>query len=489
MAVVLVIYHRALGGQWRSTYDSHLYSFKRYSKHTLFYYNTARLVVPNYIKSLKPDLVIFHYTFLAVPRWDPEQAKLQIERISFIRDLICSKALIPHDEQLNSAILCSLSRDFGVTHIFTPAGPPEWSQIYNGLDFSKVTFCNVLTGYIDEIAVQKVEKRSRRLNDRPIDIGYRSWDAPPWHGRHGQLKRKIGVAVKDSASNYTLKLDISSDYKDAFFGDAWFDFLLKCKYVLGVEGGSSLFDRDGSIACRTRIYLDTHSQPTFEEVEAAIFPCLDGNFAYRPLGPRHLEAVVTRTCQVLMEGNYGGVLVPGKHYIELKRDFSNLNEVLEIVKEDKLRSDMVERAYQDIVVSGKWSYSSFANLVFAKALAKTEWNSIKKQDIPLFLTQVWNYMDDNYYLNLFYHFACRLWQRPRLYLWKVLKKLIPSYIRRFIADALISLLGEERTWYFFDRIRSYLHRIRGKPFKDRYGMPTTYQAKKAKEDLARWRGI
>ena len=48
--------------------------------------------------------------------------------------------------------------------------------------------------------------------------------------------------------------------------------------------------------------------------------------------PRHFEAIITKTCQVLLEGHYKGVLVPERHFIPLKPDWSNLEHILEKLK-------------------------------------------------------------------------------------------------------------------------------------------------------------
>jgi hypothetical protein len=367
VARILVVYNRQLFGDWRSTYDSHVNSFRRFSDHDCFYLNADRRSIPRYLSSLDPDLVVFHYTFLAARQY-PEVFSRLLRRLDFIRDWRCPKALVPHDEQAHSDLLCQFVQSFGVTHVFTPAPSSEWARIYEGVDFDTVAFRTVLTGYIDESVVRETESRAQARRDRPIDVGYRSWDTWPYYGRHGRLKGEIGRAVKERAPAFDLVADISGRYQDAFLGDSWLDFLLKCKYTIGVEGGSSVFDRDGGIAQKTVEYLTAHDDPSFEEVEAACFPGMDGRFRYFLLGPRHFEAIMTRTCQVLVEGEYGGALVPGRHYIELRRDFSNLDNVLRLMKEDRLRAAIVERAYQDIVVSGMYSYRAFASLVLSESL-------------------------------------------------------------------------------------------------------------------------
>jgi hypothetical protein len=54
------------------------------------------------------------------------------------------------------------------------------------------------------------------------------------------------------------------------------------------------------------------------------------------------------------------VLEPDKHYIRLRRDFSNLDEALEKVRDDKIVNDVVERAYHDIYLSGRQTYRTLA---------------------------------------------------------------------------------------------------------------------------------
>lgn len=65
---------------------------------------------------------------------------------------------------------------------------------------------------------------------------------------------------------------------------------------------------------------------------------------------------MTRTCQVLLEGAYNGIFEPWRHYIPVKRDYSNVDEVLRALQDDKLVDRIAEQAYQDIVASGRWSY-------------------------------------------------------------------------------------------------------------------------------------
>ena len=146
-----------------------------------------------------------------------------------------------------------------------------------------------------------------------------------------------------------LKIDISNDPKDVLTGDDWCKFLLSCKYQLGVETGASILDWDGRLMQQAH-----HGKTQFSE---------EGNLSLKAIGPRHFDACVTKTCQILVEGEYSGILKPWEHYIPLKKDFSNIDEVLNLVREDKLRKSIAERAYKDIVASDNWSYRKFVRQV------------------------------------------------------------------------------------------------------------------------------
>lgn len=350
----------------RATVRSHLQSIESYSGHECVYLNTARPRAPRYLRRFDPDVVFFHYTFLSM-RSAPEVFELAKAVVDYLRESPARKVAVPQDEQTRSDLLCEFINSFGVDVVLTPAPAEAWPMIYEGTDRSRLTLRTVLTGYVDESAVRRTAKLARRHHERPIDIGYRSWDPYPFYGRHGRLKGEIGYLFRRRAPEYGLRTNISNDYADALFGDDWFNFLLDCKYTIGVEGGTSMIDRDGSIARRTLAYLDEHPDANFEEVEAACFPGIDGTFPYYALSPRHFEAVMTRTCQILVEGHYGGVLEAGRHYIPLRRDLRNLDEVLTIVRQDNVRAELVDAAYEDVVASGAWTYRRFADEALAAA--------------------------------------------------------------------------------------------------------------------------
>jgi hypothetical protein len=360
---ILVVY--ALGQHpVRDTLRDHLYSFGRYSRNRCFYLNLGLRDVPRFARRLTFQGVIFHTSFLSY-RWNPEAWRQLLQRAAPLREVGEIRVALPQDEFLRSGLLSEFIEDFQIGHVFSAAPASEWPKIYAGVDRERVGLSTVLTGYLEPRSVRRAERIAASVQEREIDIGYRAWHAAPWLGRHGQLKHQLADGVRQRASRHGLRVDISTREEDTLFGDDWYRFLASCKYTIGVEGGASILDRDGSLKEATERYLAEHPGAGFDEIEAACFPGEDGKLSLFAVSPRHLEACATRTCQLLVEGDYNGVLRPERHYLPVRGDLSNLDQVLEEVARDARRAEIVEAAHYDVISSGRFEYSRLVQEVEA----------------------------------------------------------------------------------------------------------------------------
>jgi len=371
---ILIIY-KCLGYPLRNTVDEHLYSFKRYADADCYYLKLdigketfySKEPVPAYLLKIDFDFIYFHYGFIS-SRWAGKQCYLNaLQQVLIFKNSKAIKAVMPQDEYMGSQSIVNFVREMNIDIVFSVSPETEWAQLYEGVDFEKVKFYKVLTGYLDEGGMALM---TRFLSNTPkdLDIGYRARNLPQWLGRHGFLKTQIAEAFLKALPRYKLKTDISVDPKDTFMGNSWYQFMVRCKYMIGVEGGATVHDPDGSISEKGRAYLKAHPDCSFEEIETACFPGLDGKLNLIAISPRHLEACVSRTCQVLVEGEYNGILKAGVHYISLKPDFSNLDEVLETITRDDRRKEITDNAYRDVVESGLYSYHGFVRFVLEKCL-------------------------------------------------------------------------------------------------------------------------
>jgi hypothetical protein len=364
----LLVAYRFVSPHLPGTLRDHLYSFKRYSGYRCFYLNLALRSAPRWIRRVPFDAVIFHNTLLSGRSFDSHRRML--DRAQRLKGLGQVRVALPQDEFLASKQLSDFVNDFAVDLVCSTAAEPERAAIYERVDRERTRFCRVLTGYLDERTVDRIGTLEQSA-ERTRDIGYRVKRHNPWVGRHGVRKGEIADVFARAAAERGLSADISTDDDDVLFGDDWYRFLLSSRYTIGAEGGASILDRDGTLMERTNSYVAEHPDAGFEEVEAACFPGRDGSFALFALSPRHLEACATRTCQVLLEGDYNGVLRPGEHYIELREDLSNLDAVLDsIERDDELHTEIVERAYTDIVASGRYTYRRFVEQVLTEALGE-----------------------------------------------------------------------------------------------------------------------
>ncbi len=374
---ILVVYG-AKSYPLRATTEDHLYCFRRYSGHRCFYFNMLRLrkpwyrSVPSFLRQVSFDLVIFYLDLLQI-QWPPYSLESFDAQAGYFREMQAVKVALAQDEFYNTDSLNAFVREYQIDHVFSLAPPSEWPKIYPKVDLEKVRFHRVLPGYLDDKRVAQIERLAKLQNERPISIGYRAIQQQTrlWTGRHGFKKIGMAEVFEKAARQFDLPTDISTRPEDTFLGNAWFKFLLRCKYTIAVEGGASILDHDGSLRRKVEAYVAEHPQADFDEVERACFPGRDGELDYMAISPKHLEACATRTCQILVKGDYNGILLPGRHYLELERDFSNLEQVLSLVQQDHLRLQIVEAAYQDIVASGKYSYRAFVNDILEKALPGT----------------------------------------------------------------------------------------------------------------------
>ena len=369
---ILIIY-KCLGFPLRNTVDEHLYSFKRYADADCYYLKLdigkdtfySQEPVPEYLLKIDFDYIFFHYGFIS-SRWAGKTCyEYALKQVMPFQNSKAIKAVMPQDEYMGSESIVDFVNRMNIDIVFSVSPETEWAQLYEGVDFGKVKFFKVLTGYLDKGGMKSIEGFLNRI-PKDLDIGYRARNLPQWLGRHGFLKTQIAEAFIKNVNRFGLKTDISVDPKDTFMGDGWYKFMVRCKYMIGVEGGATVHDRDGSIGIKGRAYLKEHPDCSFEEIETSCFPGLDGKLNLIAISPRHLEACVARTCQVLIEGEYNGILKAGVHYIALKSDFSNLDEVLQLIKDDTKRKEITDNAYRDVIESGLYNYQGFVDLVLEK---------------------------------------------------------------------------------------------------------------------------
>ena len=360
---ILIVYGQT-GYPLRASIREHLFCFERTSA-KVFYFNASIGKFPHWIDPVRFDLVIFHHLFLS-DRWTRNNIQffedVILKNVNHLKESAVKKVLLVQDDYFHTEAICRFVNSFSVSEVFSVAPPSEWEKLYTNIDRGKVRLHHVMTGYISPELKQKVSDLLEEGITRDVDIGYRAYKAPPWFGRFGFLKTRIAAVFGKGAPAEGFTTDISVEKEDTIYGDDWYRFLLRCKFVIGVEGGSAILDGDGSIWYNCERYIRENPAWTFDEVERQFFPGRDGEISLKAISPRHFESCLAKTCQVLIRGEYNGVLKAWGHYIPVEADFSNLREVFHAMKDEKKCARMIENAYH-VACDEKNSYDYFVNKI------------------------------------------------------------------------------------------------------------------------------
>jgi hypothetical protein len=136
-------------------------------------------------------------------------------------------------------------------------------------------------------------------------------------------------------------------------------FLRACRFSIGTESGASVVDFDGTIKKRCQQYLRQHPNADFEEVSAALFADVDGKTAVQTISPRLFEAAAFENTLILHEGRYEDMIKPDVHYISVKKDYSNVDEVVRRMKDRAFCAMLARNARKDLIDSKQYNYAAF----------------------------------------------------------------------------------------------------------------------------------
>lgn len=336
-----------------------VYFLKKYQPEHNYIYHDVSLPLPEYVKDITFDAVIMDVTLLCL-RYPFHKKYFEkfISHFNFIKDLDVIKIAFPQDDYDCCQILDEWLVDWKVDYVFSPlAYNRDVNVIYK--NYSKIGNIKLgFTGYIDDDFFNLPQK-VKPFEQRSIDICYRARKLPPYFGWIGELKWRIADIVKEKANEFNLRLDISYRQKDTILGEKWYEFLGSSKFTLGSLSGSSLIDPVGEIQEKVKKYCAENPNYSYEEVEKLFFPGQD-KYNFTAISPRNIEAAFTLTGQILVEGPYSGILKPWKHYIPLKKDGSNFNEIYKAIQDKDFAGRMIKSCYENIVECKQLYYSNFA---------------------------------------------------------------------------------------------------------------------------------
>ncbi len=352
---ILLLCNKPSVGRDANTIVDHIEAFEQYSEHTIWLYSN----LGDFSKKLdltKFDAIIIHYSlFILSKRYLTSAAKKQL------RDYTGMKVIFIQDEYRQINHMVDALADLKMDIVFTCFPESEFEAIYPSSKLPNVSKYNNLTGYVPKRLTEVFDQPP--IENRSLDVGYRGRQLPYWYGELGCDKWKIVENWHQTVPKTALKTDISYHEADRFYGEQWQQFLVSCKTMLGVESGTSVMDFTGELEKKVDAHQLIHPHDSFETIQKKYFLAEEGRHQLNQISPRCFEAIALKTVLVLYEGAYSNILIPGRHYIALKKDFSNIDEVLAHIKDDDFLQNMADTAYQEIALNPQYSYQAFIQKV------------------------------------------------------------------------------------------------------------------------------
>lgn len=350
---VLCVY--AASQTYTATVLEHLDAFRKYSQFAWSYLNYSSLDRPN--ESLEYyDAVAVHYSVRLPFGQLTESAQENLRKFSG------KKILFIQDEYDGTDIAKRIIKSVRFDLVFTVVPVESLGRIYPVDEFPGTRFVNNLTGYVPDNLIAEAEQVSAP-SKRSLVVAYRGRPLPVRYGRLGQEKVAIGHHVKDYCRKHGIPCDIEWDESSRIYGENWYKFIGSAKAMLGSESGSNVFDWDGSLQQAIDRYRKEWPNATDQDVYRNVIEEREVDGLMNQVSPRIFEMAAAKTVMVLLEGEYSGVLEPNTHFLPLKKDFSNLDQIFSGLADDIKVDDMAERAYQDIILSERYSYRQFVGMV------------------------------------------------------------------------------------------------------------------------------
>jgi hypothetical protein len=322
--------------------QDHIRSFTEFSSHCVSIVNTRNVILPNRHHEFNYDALLIHYSIFVIL-----ENYLSTAWQKFISTFRGPVALIHEDEYQQINTFKKKFAELGVQVVFSCLDSiKNLELVYGGRSLLRDTlFFRSLPGYIP---TELISTSQPPISGRPLDIVYRGRNLRPELGRAAQEKRLIGERVLAVISKYGLTFDISSKEDDRIYGTQWTQFLRSARAMLGVEGGASIFDFDGSISDDVTAYMEAKPDAEFEDIWANVLAKHEGNINYRTITPKIFEAILAKTVLVLYPGKYNKLLTPDRHFIQLERDGSNMDDVVAKLKDHNYLQSMADLTYKEI---------------------------------------------------------------------------------------------------------------------------------------------
>ena len=349
---ILILYNSSQ--TYTNTVFEHLAGFREYSGHRFYFahadpYSTLSVDLSMF------DAVGIHFSV----RLPFDQVSQSVEQsLSAFKGL---KFLFIQDEYDFPHRTWHWIRTLDINLVFTVVPDAGIEKVYPKAEFPNTRFVTNLTGYVPEKL--PVIEHLPTPSQRTLVIGYRGRPLPIRYGQLAVEKVLIGEIVRQYCDDHGVNSDIAWEEKSRIYGPQWYEFIASCRSMLATESGSNVFDWDGTLGKVIADYRLHNSDANDDDVYRDIIRPREVDGLMNQVSPKIFETIALRSVLVLYEGNYSGVVRPGEHYIALKKDGSNLQDVMRQLNDAQTVDAIAERAWNHVIGSGRFSQRTFVEMV------------------------------------------------------------------------------------------------------------------------------
>lgn len=353
----------------------HVNAFKKHSRFRVWNVNTE-LGFPKPLAEFEFQTIVFHYSlFGSVKHMLGEEFLEYIDECS-----LSYKVAFFQDEVRYCQQRFDFLNKYKIDCVYTVVEPVYFKDLYE--KFTSVPkLINYIPGHVSEDLIETARKMTLPDAKRKIDVGYRARSLPFYWGKGAQEKTAVAAGFLERARNLGLRLDIETGERQRIYGNNWYEFIANCRAVLGVESGTSFTDLEDVAEPQCNRLLASNPDIPFEEVHDKVLSKWEGNIPQRTISPRHFEAAAFHVTQILFEGRYSGMMEPIRHYIPLKKDFSNFDDCIRMFHDQTFCDEMRESAYRDLIASGRYSYRKFIESFDEELLKEGLQSAITSEEI------------------------------------------------------------------------------------------------------------
>ena len=185
---------------------------------------------------------------------------------------------------------------------------------------------------------------------RVVDIGFRGDLYPASIG--DDERNRLLCWAREHAPALGFSVDVEFRRLPA---PQWCRFLRRCHGIVGAEAGTRFLVRDEAVEHEVQRVLAREPAiegATLRERCYRAVPSVSG----KAISSRHFEAIGAGTCQILLEGDYNGILEPDVHYLSVRHDWSNLDEVLRRFRDPHTRRDVTDAARRHVLAAHTYAH-------------------------------------------------------------------------------------------------------------------------------------